>query len=232
MNASHHVSGILASSCLHWQPIVCIQSGQVIGAEALLRSPHGTPGDVLKEIARTGEWKTFTLWSMEQVRRDSRRLSSSQENFLAFFNLSPGQCVSSWILPALTALPDFILPVIEVTEEALNTEQRMALQEIRSHSRTLIAIDDFGTGHSNIDRLIEIPAEFVKLDRKLLQAAGAGEQRLVEGVVRAIGKNERMILGEGIENEAQLRFAQKIGCVSGQGWFYGKPAPVRKTCYR
>ncbi len=115
-------------------------------------------------------------------------------------------------------------------EESLEPPELSVLVEAKRRGFR-IAVDDFGTGYSNIERLLDLSVDFVKIDRKLVQATGKNDRNLVDGVVRAIGRGRTgiRILGEGIETEEHLRFAKKIGCVSGQGWFYGKPAPVRKT---
>lgn len=224
------ISGLLSRSCLHWQPIVRIESGQIIGAEALLRSPDGTPASVLKEIASAGEWKAFTLWEMEQVCSDLSSLPPRGDPFFAFFNLSPRQCVASFLFTWLSCFPSWVVPVIEVLEESLEPPELSVLVEAKRRGFR-IAVDDFGTGYSNIERLLDLSVDFVKIDRKLVQATGKNDRNLVDGVVRAIGRGRTgiRILGEGIETEEHLRFAKKIGCVSGEGWFYGKPAPARES---
>ncbi|MGL3709452.1 EAL domain-containing protein [Leptospirillum ferriphilum] len=95
-----------------------------------------------------------------------------------------------------------------------------------------IAVDDFGTGHSNIDRLLDLSVDFVKIDRKLVQSTGQNNRNLVDGIVRAIGRTDIRIVGEGIETDSHARFARQIGCSSGQGWFYGKEIPIRELSRR
>lgn len=217
----------LSGSCLHWQPIVDLKTGRTVGAEALFRPLAGTPVEMLIQIERTGEWEEFTRWEMEQVASDLSEIPPGEEPFLAFFNLSPRQCVSSFLFPWLSRFPSRIVPVIEVLEESLEPSELSVLVEAKRRGFG-IAIDDFGTGHSNISRLLDLSVDFVKIDRKLIQATDRNDRNLVEGVVRAIGRTEISVLGEGLETEAHVHFAGKIGCASGQGWFYGKPVPIEE----
>ncbi|MHB1287420.1 MAG: EAL domain-containing protein [Leptospirales bacterium] len=223
------LSELLAASSLHWQPIVDLINGRSVGAEALLRPPVGTPAELLTEIARMDQWKEFTRWEMERVLSDLSLLPPLEDKFFAFFNLSPRQCVSSFLFPWLSCFPSWIVPVIEVLEEFLEPEQESVLVEAKRRGFRL-AVDDFGTGHSNISRLLDLSVDFVKIDRKLVQATGKSDRDLVDGIVRAIGRGrtEIRVLGEGIETESHARFAGKIGCASGQGWFFGKPVPIEE----
>lgn len=218
---------LLSRSSLHWQPIVDLATGRPIGAEALFRPPLGNPAGMLDRIARMDQWEEFTRWEMEQVLLDLSLLPPLEEQFFAFFNLSPRQCVSSFLFPHLLHFPAGIVPVIEVLENALEPSQLSVLDQAKRRGFR-IAVDDFGTGHSNIERLLDLSVDFVKIDRKLVQSTGKNDRDLVEGVVRAIGRSDIRIVGEGLETEAHVRFAGQIGCVSGQGWFYGKPLPIRE----
>lgn len=210
---------------LLWQPVVDLENGRTVGAEALLRPPAGIPSKMLIEIDRRKAWEDFTRWEMERVVSDLLDLPPRDQTFLAFFNLSPRQCVSSFLFPWLSRFPSGVVPVIEVLEEFLEPDQESVLVEAKRQGFR-IAIDDFGTGHSNISRLLDLSVDFVKIDRKLVQATGKPARDLVEGVVRAIGRTDISILGEGIETESHARFPGKIGCASGQGWFYGRPGPI------
>ncbi len=218
---------LLSRSILHWQPIVDLETGRPVGAEALFRPPVGNPTEMLAWIARRDKWEEFTGWEMEQVLSDLSVLPPLEDTFFAFFNLSPRQCVSSFLFPHLPRFPSGIVPVIEVLENALEPSQLSVLVEAKRRGFR-IAVDDFGTGHSNIDRLLDLSVDFVKIDRKLAQSTGKNDRDLVEGVVRAIGMSDIRIVGEGLETEAHVRFAGQIGCASGQGWFYGKPIPIEE----
>ncbi|WP_053764608.1 EAL domain-containing protein [Leptospirillum ferriphilum] len=221
-------SGLLSGSLLHWQPVADLENGRIIGMEALLRPETGTPTSMLSEIDKTNRWEIFTKWEMERIIEDLVRISPIARSLFVFFNLSPKQCISEWVLPTLLAFPDFAAPVIEITEEAATEEHLKQLDLMRRKAGALIAIDDFGTGYSNVDRLLDLPVDFVKIDRKLIQTTSGPDQRLVEGVIRGIRTMDVPLLGEGIENEIHARFARDIGCLTGQGWHFGRPMPIGK----
>lgn len=218
---------LLADACLHWQAIVNFETGRVIGAEALIRSPSGTPMDLMREIARQGDWEAFTRWELCHVVSDLSSLSPLSHPFFAFFNLSPRQCVPEFLFPWLSRFPPWVTPVIEVLEEALEAEEKSVLVEAKRRGFHL-AVDDFGSGHSNVSRLLDLSVDFVKIDRQLIQTTGTADRDLVEGISQAIAKFGINILGEGIETEAHVRFAGKIGCSWGQGWFFGREVPIRE----
>lgn len=225
------LSELLAISSLHWQPIIDLSNGRCVGAEALLRPPVGTPAELLSWIDRKTQWEEFTRWEMNQVVTDLWLLPPLPTPFYAFFNLSPRQCVASSLLPWLSRFPVGIVPVIEILEESLETSHFTALAQARRQG-FLLAVDDFGTGHSNIDRLLDLSVDFVKIDRKLVQSTGQVVRSLVKGVVKAIGNSNLRIVGEGLETEDHVHFAGKLGCLTGQGWFYGKPTPIRDLARR
>jgi EAL domain-containing protein (putative c-di-GMP-specific phosphodiesterase class I) len=226
--AEKSASYLPSQALLHWQPIIGLENRSIIGMEALLRPEGVTVAAALAEIERQDEWKEFTKWEMERILSDLATLSPSDTPLLVFFNLSPRQCVSEWILPYLPEFPDFMTPVAEVIEEALTRDEMEQLREIRQKGGALVAIDDFGTGHSNVDRLLDLPVDFVKVDRKLIQTVKRFDRDLVEGVASGLGRSDMSLLGEGIETEEHFLFARQIGCTSGQGWHLGRPMPIGK----
>ena len=97
-------SGLLSGSLLHWQPVADLENGHIIGMEALLRPETGNPPSMLSEIDKTNGWEIFTKWEMERIHSDLAMISPFERSFFVFFNLSPKQCVSEWVLPTLLAL--------------------------------------------------------------------------------------------------------------------------------
>lgn len=215
----------LSTSFLNWQPVVDLESGKPFGAEALLRSPDGGPDEMLDWIERKNCWEEFTHWEMERIVSDLSLLPPLPSPFYTFLNLSPRQCVASYILPWLARFPVRIVPVLEILEESLDPAHLAVLAEARRRGFRL-AVDDFGTGHSNVSRLLDLSVDFVKIDRRLVQATEVFDRDLVEGIGRAIVRTGISVLGEGLETEAHVRFAGKIGCASGQGWYFGKPVSI------
>ncbi len=86
-----------------------------------------------------------------------------------------------------------------------------------------MSIDDFGTGYSSISRLRLLPVDAIKIDRTFVVAATAGEQALLEVIVRAAHAAGLTAVGEGVETEAQLRALTELGCDSAQGFLLSRP---------
>ncbi|OOH72803.1 hypothetical protein BOX24_05285 [Leptospirillum ferriphilum] len=124
------LSRLLGDSSLHWQPIIDLVNEKPVGAEALFRPPEGNPVEWLAWIDQTDQWKEFTRWEMEQVVSDLALFPSLSNPFFAFFNLSPRQCVSSFLFPWVRCFPSHISPVIEVLEKALERSQLSVLARI------------------------------------------------------------------------------------------------------
>ena len=217
----------LSTSFLNWQPVVDLESGKPFGAEALLRSPDGGPAEMLDWIERKDCWEEFTQWEMERIVSELSLLPPLPGPFYAFLNLSPRQCVASYIFPWLAHFPVRIVPVLEILEESLDPAHLSVLAEARRRGFRL-AVDDFGTGHSNVSRLLDLSVDFVKIDRRLIQATEVADRDLVEGIGRAIVRTGISVLGEGLETEEQVWFAGRIGCASGQGWYFGKPVSIEE----
>ncbi|WP_448631735.1 EAL domain-containing protein [Cellulomonas soli] len=117
---------------------------------------------------------------------------------------------------------------IELTESAvadLDDVGTRVLHRLRDRG-VLVAIDDFGTGHSSLARLRELPVDVVKLDRSFVtDLPGPVASALVTafvGVASALGLRT---VAEGIETEDQWSELRRIGCIDGQGYLFGRPAP-------
>jgi EAL domain-containing protein (putative c-di-GMP-specific phosphodiesterase class I) len=226
---------------LHYQPLVQLDTGAVVGAEALLRWNHPQRGAVspvdfipIAEdtglIVSIGEWVLRTACrDMTLVqRRTGRRLKVA-------VNLSPRQLrapnLSAVIGDALArsglAAQDLEL---EITESMVidNPDASIeAMQRLRAMGVGL-AIDDFGTGYSSLSYLTRFPVAKLKLDRSFVRGLpdNLRDAAIATSVV-AMGHGLKLqVLAEGIETEAQMQFLRALGCEMGQGWLFAKAMPL------
>jgi len=208
---------------LHYQPIVRISSGEVVGAEALCRwlTPMGikTPmmflpflsGCILQEVC---------LYLAKIACREARELPIWVSINLNPSPINDGDFVKT-LAKVLSDNQGCGQLVLELTEEA--AFDNYALITLRELGYP-IAIDDWGTGWSNLFSLITYQPEIIKLDKQLTSGIAVSNIH-AEVVIFALHMASRMgihVIAEGIETEGQVRFLGANGCTYGQGWYWSK----------
>ena len=120
--------------------------------------------------------------------------------------------------------------VMEVTESVLDAESLTAvtvLHDLRALG-VLVAIDDFGTGYSSLSRLDTLPADILKVDAAFTATITTSPRRaqMLTSIVGLAGALGLDVVAEGVETEEQLALVRRVGCTYGQGWLSGRPAPL------
>ncbi len=224
-----------------YQPIVELETGLVIGYEALLRWHHPergllAPDDFLLIAEESGcaeaiDWRIF-----EQVCAQAPRLISGDSSIS--INVSGRHFRSADLDQRLLALfEQYAVPArcmrVEVTEHTLleNPDQvKQILQNLRNHGVGIV-LDDFGTGYSSLSYLHQYPFETLKIDRSFItELPPDDEQTQGLALVRAIqvlaDSLHMRVIAEGIEEESQRRALLSIGCRFGQGFLFAKGQPA------
>jgi diguanylate cyclase (GGDEF)-like protein/PAS domain S-box-containing protein len=224
---------------LHYQPVVELASGRMVGVEALIRwiEPDGTmvpPGDFIPLAEELGLIEAIGDWVVKELIYQSGVWRELGIDLEMGFNLSPRQF---WQPDLAQRILDRIRGggvepakvVVEITETSAMMDPDRA-QEILwdlHHGGLKIAIDDFGTGYSSLSRLREVPVEVLKIDRTFV--AGVDKDEQAASIVSAfieLGRGLGMTtLAEGIETEGELGFLVEHGCVLGQGFLFSRPVP-------
>jgi EAL domain-containing protein (putative c-di-GMP-specific phosphodiesterase class I) len=205
----------------------------------VLRWQHPTrglvsPADFIPVAESSGVIVPIGEWVLRQACRDARRWDGIRggEQLTVSVNLSGRQLQTSE-LPSIVphALLDAGLApgrlTLEMTESMLidrSDEMLSLLHELRRIGVRL-AIDDFGTGYSSLSYLHRFPVDVVKIDRSFIESltGEADETSLVGSIIR-IGQGMRLTtVAEGIEDAAQLRALQRLGCEHGQGYHFARP---------
>lgn len=229
---------------LHFQPLVDLRTGAVVGMEALTRwQPAGEPlrdaaefidvaessgliVDVDRWALRTAVAQA-TVWQQAGVELPQLAVNVSARR------LADPHLVAD-VAAALAGLPDPASLCLEITEHAVVERPVLvtaALRQLRELGVT-IALDDFGTGHSSLAYLQQFPVDVVKLDRSFI-AAGAGSSaaadRLIGGIVALARTLELAVVVEGIETLDQLDRLRVLTAgddvaLIGQGYLLGPPA--------
>ncbi len=222
---------------VHFQPIVRLESGRIVGAEPLARWEHPERGTVLPEnFIELAEESGLIVPLGEALLEEAFRaaVAWTENERVADFVLHPNLSARQFEAPDLVASVDRILrstgldPArvrFEVTERVVMRGSER-LDELRSLG-VGVSIDDFGIGYSSLNYLKRLTVDALKID--LAFVGGIGEDPRDEAIVRTIlTLGEAMgleVVAEGIESPHQLELLRGLGCVYGQGFHFARPLP-------
>lgn len=235
--ASLHDALINKEFVLHFQPKLDIQTGQLIGCEALIRWQKDgrliSPMSFIPVAEETGIIIPLGQWVIEESCRTIKKWQNEYNFSLPIaVNVASQQFEHSSLVPDIkkAALRYQIAPElleIEITETSLMNDVQLAikkLDELRSAGFG-IAVDDFGTGYSSLSYLRHLPITTMKIDRCFV--SDLPKESAIASTILMLGKQlDLKIVAEGIENEAQLTWLQERGCLIGQGYYFSKPLPL------
>ncbi len=227
---------------LHYQPQVNIDTGEIIGAEALVRWEHPQhglvpPGRFIPLAEEMGLIVEIGAWTMIEACRQSKLFSKQGLELPKIaVNVSSLQFNPAFIELVKQVLKDSELPAhkleLELTEGVImsNAESSVeALHELKKLGVSL-SVDDFGTGYSSLSYLSRFPLDELKIDRSFVIDYDKSENNasLVTAII-AMGKslNLRMV-AEGVEDISQFNFLRDNGIQVIQGYLFSKPLPADK----
>lgn len=223
---------------LLFQPQCLLESGHVVGAEALVRWKHPQRGEIsptefIPFIEKAGRLKPLTAHTL--------RLAARSANVA----LNAGARISVNISATLLAEHDFVALIcdniaagggrpeaitIEITETAKIEDFRTAarnLERLREKGFH-VSLDDFGTGEANLSLLVGLPCDEIKIDRSFVTLARHNDRARI--VIRALNDTARKagmrLVAEGIETVEEQDLLISLGCIIGQGFLYGRPMRI------
>ncbi len=209
-----------------FQPVVHLKTRKVVGFEALMRFHDGMrPDQRFAEAHMAGMGvRLETVCIREQLEAAS---SLPQGTWLSL-NVSPA--LATAVVPLISVLERADRDVVlEITEHVEIDDYRPllgALDFVRGRAR--LAIDDAGAGYAGLRHILEIRPQFVKLDLSLVRHVDTdpARQAMVAGMAHFAGKASCELIAEGIETEGELDELVRLGIPLGQGYLFGKPAPI------
>jgi predicted signal transduction protein with EAL and GGDEF domain len=219
---------------LAFQPQMSLVTGEVVGAEALLRWNHPRdglrlPATFIPIAERTGLIAEIGDWVIAEVASTLSHWQRDGFRGRLAFNISPRQVDRpDFFVKLRQAFADAGVPLslieLEFTESAAMEVSSTVLEEIGAlrDDGARIAIDDFGTGYSNLARLRAMPLDRVKLDPSLIADIDTSEKArvIVQAVIQLIKGVECEILAEAVETVAQADILRAMGCDTVQGFVF------------
>jgi diguanylate cyclase (GGDEF)-like protein/PAS domain S-box-containing protein len=222
---------------LAFQPIVSVDTGDIVKAEALLRWTNlrrgaVSPTEFIPLAEETGLIHEIGDWVFRETAVWAKRWQEKRENFQVSFNVSPIQLmVQSGGHAWLNYLKKIGLPgkslVVEITEGVLlNATQVVTskLEDLRNAGIRL-AIDDFGTGYSALGYLKKFDIDYLKIDRSFISEIEReeGDLALARAIVAMAHSLAMEVVAEGVETEGQKAALPVIRCDFAQGYLFAKP---------
>jgi diguanylate cyclase (GGDEF)-like protein/PAS domain S-box-containing protein len=227
---------------LHYQPSVELETGGIVGVEALLRWQHPTRGlvapvDFIGLAEETGSIVEIGRWVLKRATRQVAEWRSTlpgADSLRVSVNVSTRQVRKLGLIDDVrSALVESGLPpealTLEITESVLarrREEMTSILDEI-TRLGVHLALDDFGTGYSSLSLLQDLPVHTLKIDRSFVQSLDVGPERcaFVRAIVDLADALELAVVAEGIEEAAQVAQLRELGCRFGQGFHFARPLP-------
>jgi diguanylate cyclase (GGDEF)-like protein/PAS domain S-box-containing protein len=231
---------------LHYQPLIALGSGEIVGLEALVRWNHPErglldPSEFVSIAEDSGLIEPIGRWVQENACRQAlgwHELRPDQRPLDVAINLSARQVAHRDLaesvreIPARTGLEPVNLR-LEVTESVLVEESASATATLEALSEigVRLVLDDFGTGYSSLAYLNRYPFDALKIDRSFVEGLGVEQERtaIVEAVIGMARALSLDAIAEGVENEAQLSELRRLGCDFAQGHLFSRPLTPQKV---
>ena len=225
---------------LRYQPTVELQTGALVGVEALVRWQHPTrgllqPASFIPTAEETGRIVDIGRWVLTEACREAVRLRAEvpgAADLEVSVNVSTRQVRRPGLVEDVRAAletsglePSAL--TLEITESVFarrRDEMTSILEEVTGFGVRL-ALDDFGTGYSSLSLLQDLPVHTLKIDRSFVQSIDSGPQRaaFVRAIVELADALSLVVVAEGIESASHVTTLRRLGCRLGQGFHFAAP---------
>ncbi|MBK5199995.1 MAG: EAL domain-containing protein [Spirochaetaceae bacterium] len=223
---------------VYFQPKVEIESGKIIGAEALVRWIHPedgfmNPGQFIPLFESNGFITKLDKYVWEEVCKIQRDCINAGLSVVPIsVNVSRNDIYDDDLvgffksLLAKYNLPSYLLH-LEITETAYTQGQNKLIPIVKalSESGFYIEMDDFGSGYSSLNMLSELPVDMIKLDMLFMmnRAKNTNRKSVIHLIISIAKELDLDVIAEGVETEEDVRYLKSVGCKLAQGYYYAKP---------
>jgi len=227
---------------VHYQPIVRLGDSRPTAVEAFVRWAHPTkgllpPAEFVPIAERAGLMEQLGAWVLQRACHD---MAVHAPNLDLCVNISDAQIVGSGLVA--TVLDALVESGFRADHLVLELCERTVVPDLVLLGRALaalqglgvrVALDDFGAGFSSLERLSRLPLDIMKIDACLVRnlAHDPNDRRIVHAMVNLAHALDLTVVGEGVETAGQCDVLQEVGCVLGQGFLFGRPAPVTSLAH-
>jgi EAL domain-containing protein (putative c-di-GMP-specific phosphodiesterase class I) len=225
---------------LHYQPIVQLETGRIVGFEALVRWQRSSqclvfPDSFIGVAEATGLIVPLGKWILREACREAQLWQAS-------YSQAPALSVTVNVSPRQFAHPQLVSDIKEAMDETGIDPSRLHLEltestamadpartrQILSQLKDLgvgICLDDFGTGHSSLGRLRRFPVDLLKIDRSFVSHmdSDAEARQIAHLIIEFAHTVNLRVIAEGVENVAHIDHLRSLDCEFGQGYFFSRP---------
>lgn len=222
------LQSVLETHAFHavFQPIVSVETLEVVGFEALTRFEDGARPDLrFAEASMAGLGSAFEL---EAIRTAVGQLDSLPAGFVSL-NISPGSVIDCTSDVRAILASTNRTTIIELTEHVMiedYVELRAAIESLGTHVE--VAVDDAGAGFASMRHILELRPAFAKLDISLVR--GIDDDDLRQGLAAGLNyfalRTGCQLIAEGVETQAEADTLKRLGIEFGQGYLYGRPQRI------
>jgi diguanylate cyclase (GGDEF)-like protein len=229
---------------LYYQPVISLNSGQIVGFEALIRWQHPEEGIVTPErfisiaketglIVPIGKWAIQNACDQLKIWQDQFHL---HPELIVGVNLSARQFIQQDLVEQIQQIiqgsginPNGLR--LEITESVIMEDVNATINLLKRLKALglKLSIDDFGTGFSSLSYLPRFPIDTIKIDRSFvgqMETDGGENLAIVRTIIRLAHALNKEVVAEGVETVSQLAQLRDLGCEYAQGYFFLQPVPA------
>lgn len=225
---------------VYYQPVVDLRTGNVVGAEALVRWLHPEVGLIAPDrfihlADRSGVLQDITGFVLDRAAEQHAAWRADDLDVFISVNLSACSLNDPMLVKRVTSActrhrVGHEQLMLEITEAAVMADPNAAadvLEELTSQGFD-IAIDDFGTGSASLSYLRNLPVTLVKIDRAFVPnvVESEADTHIVRGLIEISHGLGKQVVAEGVENECTMEILQFMGCDFAQGYYWSRPLPA------